>query len=362
MMSSAPSPEYTWLRIDRPRSTLSCRHHPQARARHRKSSSREHAKTGLTASRISPPVVPCYEWRFDHPMRMGILSDQQEPKDLSLNSVTRSSRQAKTSQGRARLVRPGRIRGAGVHPRRKPTPLSPSTACAASPAQSPPYGVDRRASLQCDDTRLPSSNLRGANKGLMETHPNSEFEPNNCNHRHLTFSNRNSTHLFAIDKLESNRQLETIRNGRNPFKSMHMTFSNRLKKTESIFATPRESAGTIRLSNLQLPTSHLCTSNRPYRRLEFNISPTKQRTEVLSNRPKSADTARIGVLRDQRESKDLSFAFFKTNQPAALLRQGCGGRAGRRRYEEEEAAISWWMAWAAARGSGAAVIGRPTTR
>jgi hypothetical protein len=135
MMSSAPSPEYTWLRIDRPRSTLSCRHHPQARARHRKSSSREHAKTGLTASRISPPVVPCYEWRFDHPMRMGILSDQQEPKDLSLNSVTRSSRQAKTSQGRARLVRPGRIRGAGVHPRRQRMLLCPPTACAASPAQ-----------------------------------------------------------------------------------------------------------------------------------------------------------------------------------------------------------------------------------
>jgi Cof subfamily protein (haloacid dehalogenase superfamily) len=32
-----------------------------------------------------------------------------------------------------------------------------------------------------------------------------------------------------------------------------------------------------------------CISNRSYCRLEFNISPTKQRTEVLSNRPKSGD-------------------------------------------------------------------------
>jgi hypothetical protein len=30
----------------------------------RKASSHEHAKTGLTASRISPPVVPCYGWRI----------------------------------------------------------------------------------------------------------------------------------------------------------------------------------------------------------------------------------------------------------------------------------------------------------
>ena len=25
---------------------------------------RDHPKTGLTASRISPPTVPCYEWRI----------------------------------------------------------------------------------------------------------------------------------------------------------------------------------------------------------------------------------------------------------------------------------------------------------
>jgi hypothetical protein len=67
-----------------------------------------------------------------------------------------------------------------------------------------------------------------------------------------------------------------------------------------------------------------CSSNRSYRRLEINISPTKQRTEVLSNRPKSADPARlasgvrrggIGVLRDQRESKDLSSVFWRQMMP-----------------------------------------------
>jgi hypothetical protein len=66
----------------------------------------------------------------------------------------------------------------------------------------------------------------------------------------------------------------------------------------------------------------LLNSNRPYRRLEINISPTKQRTGVLSNRSKSADSARIGVLRDQRKPKDLSSVFLETHQPA-----------GRPRYE-----------------------------
>jgi hypothetical protein len=61
--------------------------------------------------------------------------------------MTRCSRPAKRSQGRARLVRPGRIRGAGFKPRHKPTRLSPSTACADLPAQSPPYDVDVRACL-----------------------------------------------------------------------------------------------------------------------------------------------------------------------------------------------------------------------
>src|ERR1700675_4806938 len=39
---------------------------------------------------------------------------------------------------------------------------------------------------------------------------------------------------------DSNRQLETIRNGRSPFKINRLTFSNRPKKTNSIFAAPGE--------------------------------------------------------------------------------------------------------------------------
>jgi hypothetical protein len=165
----------------------------------------------------------------------------------------------------------------------------------------------------------PPSNLRGAKKNLMETHPNSKFEPTNWDHSHLKLLIATALPFFTIDKPDSNRQLETIRNRSNPFTIMQMTFSNRPKKTGAIFAGPAESAAILRLSNFQLLTSNLCISlaassveaNRSYRRLEFNISPTKQRTEVLSNRPKSADSARIGVLRDQRESKELSSVFWR---------------------------------------------------
>jgi hypothetical protein len=124
--------------------------------------------------------------------------------------------------------------------------------------------------------RLPSSTLRGAKKGLMETDdptrigilrdqrepkdlssdqirkpkfttgteakkkliatlPYSKFGPNNCNHRRLTFSNRNKNRCFWRNGLplqDSNRQLETIRNLHNPFTINQMTFSNRPKKTE----------------------------------------------------------------------------------------------------------------------------------
>jgi hypothetical protein len=44
----------------------------------------------------------------------------------------------------------------------------------------------------------------------------------------------------------SNRQLETIRNGRNPFRNRHMTFSNRLKISESAFpATPHRNSSQL---------------------------------------------------------------------------------------------------------------------
>src|ERR1700675_3600735 len=98
------------------------------------------------------------------------------------------------------------------------------------------------------------SNSRGANKrparqpsgGLMETHANSKFSLTNWNHTHLTNPNGNNKSNFyfhqphssiqpqasRVQPPDSNRQLETIRNGHNPFINMQMTFSNRPKKTE----------------------------------------------------------------------------------------------------------------------------------
>jgi hypothetical protein len=255
--------------------------------------------------------------------------------------MTRARRPVEGFPGRARL---DLSREEPREPRRRRTLLSPPTSCAASPAQSPPCDVDVRT---CISGSLPTGH------SVSNRQP-PRLEPI-------------ATHRKQIPATRPNSQLSAL------FESVHP----------------------------QPPVSRLSISNRPYRRLEINISATKQRTAVLSNRPKSADPARlalrvrrgrIGVLRDQRESKDLSFAFFRTNQPA---RQHCGGPARRlvRRSLGEgarlcevgslggggslseggpagsqsytqlvPAAISWRMAWAAARGSGAAVIGRPTTR
>jgi hypothetical protein len=101
----------------------------------------------------------------DDPTRIGILRDQREPKDLSFDQI------------------------------RKPK-ITPGTR---------------------------------AKKRLMETHPSSKLAPTNCNYRHLTFSNRNYFLTFSrfISPIPfSNCQLETIRNGRNPFENNQMPFSN----------------------------------------------------------------------------------------------------------------------------------------
>jgi hypothetical protein len=94
--------------------------------------------------------------------------------------------------------------------------------------------------------QLLTFNLPMANKRLMETHANSKFALTNWNHTHLTNPNRNNkSHFYfhqphssiqpqasGVQPPDSNRQLETIRNGHNPFINMQMTFSNRPKKTE----------------------------------------------------------------------------------------------------------------------------------
>ena len=81
-----------------------------------------------------------------------------------------------------------------------------------------------------------------AKKRLMETHASSESKLSRWNHNHLTSSNSNATPCFAFDKPDaslqfqptelpdSNRQLETIRNRRNPLRIKQIAFSNRPKK------------------------------------------------------------------------------------------------------------------------------------
>jgi hypothetical protein len=140
----------------------------------------------------------------------------------------------------------------------------------------------------------------------------------------------------------------------------HMTTRSSLADT----AYPR--GGYSPLGSRPSPPSRRI-SNRSYRRLEFNISPTKQRTGVLSNRPKSADPARlasgvrrggIGVLRDQRESKDLSSVFwrqmvppcpgysvaqersFPLNRPGRRERVGCGSRPSKCDGKGRQARVS----------------------
>src|SRR5271155_5211585 len=62
---------------------------------------------------------------------------------------------------------------AGFQPRRKRTRLRPPTACAAIPAQSPPYGVDFRALCRC----------LLATEFLIATHPSSETHTTDSKHR-----------------------------------------------------------------------------------------------------------------------------------------------------------------------------------
>jgi hypothetical protein len=260
---------------------------------------------------------------------------------------------AQSPYGRARFVRPGRFSGAGFKPRHKQTrllrpgrlrgtSLSLPTACAASPAQSPPCGVDprhkpRRLSLStaCADSVAQSSpcaarsSPQQANKRLMETYPNSELMLTNWNHKHLTHPNSNSnpdskppsfstacagppaqsppcgfdprhkpTRLSlstaCADSIAQSSPYGVPRH--SPLAAHHSSSNRQLGRLEST-PTPRKQT-TAASSNRQLLAlfdpvhtglliSGFPVSNRSYLRLEINISPTKQRTEALSNRSNS---------------------------------------------------------------------------
>ncbi len=217
--------------------------------------------------------------------------------------------------------------------------------------------------------RLPSSTLRGAKKKprapkqalprrrakarrsmmrlrrrVIAAHPDSEFALTNCNHSHLTFPNRSSTRCFSRSSLklpavqlpESNRPLETIRNSRNPFTINRMTFSNRPKIADptrvGVLSDQREpkelSSDQIRKRNIN-PRTRAKKRPRapkqafPRRRLvatvansRFHSSSSQQRTSHFSTRNKNDDPARIVVLRDRREPKELSSVFLRTHQPS----------------------------------------------
>ena len=78
---------------------------------------------------------------------------------------------------------------------------------------------------------------------------------------------------------DSNRQLETIRNRRNPFKIMQITFSNRPKKTGSNLPPTIASAAVIRPFDLQLLTFNPQKANK--RLMETN--PSSKLATIHSN-------------------------------------------------------------------------------
>jgi hypothetical protein len=195
---------------------------------------------------------------------------------MEISRVTTGNNLARSIHGRAGIdLSLAEPRG----PRRKRTRLGPATACAClaarwradPPAQSPHYDVCFRA--------WPTHSLP-ADHSISNSQPR-RLEPI-ATPRKQTTATRSNSQLW-------------------PF--LVSAFRQRL------LAPGPNSSFQPQASSFQSPDS-----NRPYGRLEINISPTKQRTEVLSNRSIS------GV--------------FLSKTPAAL-HPGFGGPAGCQRYERQ---------------------------
>jgi hypothetical protein len=84
---------------------------------------------------------------------------------------------------------------AGIDPRRKPMSVSFATACADSPAQSPPYGVDVRT---CFLGLFVTHHLPLATAFLIATVANSEIGPRHSKRWTSPFSNRNKNTLSGF--------------------------------------------------------------------------------------------------------------------------------------------------------------------
>jgi hypothetical protein len=150
-------------------------------------------------------------------------------------------------------------------------PLRLTTACACLaarwradlPAQSPPYGVAVRGSIPCRARLVRPGRIRGARFNLSRTEPRGP--------RRKRIGLRPTTACACLAALWR---------------------ADLPAQSPPCGVSPKREIGA------QPPNS-----NRSRYRLEFNISPTKQRTEVLSNR-------------------SYKWRFGEPNQPA---RQLCGG-------------------------------------
>jgi hypothetical protein len=169
------------------------------------------------------------------------------------------------------------------------------------------------------DARLPPSAPRGAKKkparqpcgGLTATVPKSKFKSSHCKQAPYQNPNRNklrvSVVVAALESLPtkhhsritthsiSNRQLETIRNGRNPFEIKQMTFSNRPKKQRHPGRKTAGSEGGEQKANRNTPE------------LEFGATGGKQRDmQILIETKNTILAARLSMrsLRDKAEKGD----------------------------------------------------------
>jgi hypothetical protein len=115
--------------------------------------------------------------------------------EISIVTCEKQHARRRSDLCRARLVRPGRIRGAGFQPRHKPTRSSPTTACAASPAQSLPYDADPKRELA---PKLPNSNRSWYRL---------EFNISPTKQRTGVLSNRSYKWRFLEPKQPAGRQL-----------------------------------------------------------------------------------------------------------------------------------------------------------
>jgi hypothetical protein len=203
---------------------------------------------------------------------------------MEISRVTTGNNLARSIHGRAGIdLSLAEPRG----PRRKRTRLGPSTACACldarwradPPAQRAPNGLEGSPPYDVCFRAWPTRFLR-ADHSSSNSQPR-RLEPI-ATPRKQTTATRSNSQLW-------------------PF--LVSAFRQRL------LAPGPNSSFQPQASSFQSPDS-----NRPYGRLEINISPTKQRTEVLSNRSIS------GV--------------FLSKTPAAL-HPGFGGPAGCQRYERQ---------------------------